>query len=366
MLVSFAVRAYTFSRIIMFWGDNMKKLKLFIGILLCGSIFLFAEKETKSDSNFKISQKLTTGINFVYVEGGTFTMGSIDGEALDPLNYDYEKPLHDVTLNSFKMLSTEVTQGLFEAVMGYNGSYYTGGSQGWKNHPNPAYSVKIKYNKAYYKGLSKPVECVTWYKAVVFCNRWSVLEGLTPCYSLNGSVNPDDWGTYELNVPGNSMLGTTWDIIECNWEADGFRLPTEAEWEYAARGGKYKNPYKYSGSNKISEVAWYRWNSSNQTHKVAAKKPNALGIYDMTGNVCEWCWDWDYYGNPYPETPQNNPTGPEKGPYRIRRGGCYADSFKCKVSARDCWLPFHGSCGLGFRVVSRYGNFAEGTPVIRR
>ena len=163
----------------------MKRKLLFIFIFLSFSLaFSRDTKSAASDSNLVISEKLTTGVNFVFVEGGTFTMGSIDGIPLDSHTYDYEKPLHDVTVDSFNMLSTEVTQGLFEAVMGYNNSFYTGGSQGWKNHPKPEYSVKIKYNKAYYKGLSKPVECVTWYEAIEFCNRWSLLEGRTPCYSL--------------------------------------------------------------------------------------------------------------------------------------------------------------------------------------
>ena len=231
--------------------------------------------------------------NMVYVEGGTFWMGSSDG-------FNDAKPVHEVTVSSFYMGKYEVTQEEYQAVMGSNPSGF--------------------------RGNNRPVENVSWYDAVEYCNRLSKKEGLTPCYSGSG------------------------DNITCNWNANGYRLPTEAEWEYAARGGINKDDYIYSGSNHINEVAWYYKNSGEMTHDVGTKKANNLGIYDMSGNVEEWCWDW-YDEDYYSKSPRNNPTGATSGGRRVFRGGGWLDnSGYCAVSYRDSYGPY-GRGYHGFRVV---------------
>ena len=214
--------------------------------------------------------------NMVIVEGGSFSMGSDSGES-------DEKPVHRVTVSSFIIGKYEVTQKEWKEVMGNNPSQFMGDDL--------------------------PVERVTWYDVVDYCNKRSLKEGLTPCYS--GS--------------GNSIV--------CNWNANGYRLPTEAEWEYAARGGKQSKGYTYSGSNDIGSVAWYNGNSSNATHAVGTKAANELGLYDMSGNVWEWCWDW--YAS-YPSGLQNNPAGASYGSSRVLRGGGWnGNDCSCRVSNRD-------------------------------
>lgn len=146
-----------------------------------------------------------------------------------------------------------------------------------------------------------PIINVSWYQAVRFCNWLSAKEGLTPCYSESG---PEIW---------------------CDFQANGYRLPTEAEWEYAARGGKHSKGYLYSGSNQVETVAWYRNNSGSTildriTHAVGTKAPNEIGLHDMSGNVYEWCWDW--YGD-FNAAPQTDPTGPVSGIGRVTHGGCW-------------------------------------------
>ena len=219
------------------------------------------ESDTRT---FKTIFSLTVnGVSFemVYVEGGSFDMGATSEQGSDA--YNNEKPVHRVTLSGYYIGKCEVTQELWEAVMGSNPSHFT--------------------------GAQKPVESVSWNDCQEFVSRL------------------------------NSLTGRT------------FRLPTEAEWEYAARGGNQSLHYKYSGSDNIGNVAWY--DNSGGTHAVGTKSPNELGIYDMSGNAYEWCSDWGDY---YSAGAQTNPQGPSSGSNRVLRGGGWNTSAKfCRVSFRS-------------------------------
>ncbi len=221
------------------------------------------------------------GVTFkmVAVEGGTFTMGATDEQGSDA--YDNERPAHQVTLSDYWIGETEVTEGLWTAVMGSNPSYYK-------------------------KGDNYPVEQVSWEDCQTFISKL------------------------------NSLTGET------------FRLPTEAEWEFAARGGTQSQGYKYSGSNTIGDVAWYYDNSGSAKHPVATKTANELGLYDMSGNVWEWCQD--RYGS-YSGAAQTNPTGPTTGSYRVYRGGgWYFSAGYCRVSYRSLNTPSLTGYILGLRL----------------
>ena len=214
----------------------------------------------------------------VWVRGGTFRMGATSEQGSDA--YGNEKPVHSVTLSSFYIGKTEVTQALWKAVMGSNPSCW--------------------------KGDNLPVECVSWNDCQEFIRKLNALTGLN------------------------------------------FRLPTEAEWEFACRGGNNSRGYKYSGSNYIDNVAWYRDNSGDKTHPVATKSPNELGIYDMSGNVNEWCNDW--YGG-YTSGRQTNPKGPYDGSRRVDRGGSWGNGVGgCRSSNRDDNLPTIRRINLGLRL----------------
>jgi formylglycine-generating enzyme required for sulfatase activity len=232
--------------------------------------------------------------NFVRVEGGTFRMGSASGGDSD------ERPVHSVTVKSFYMGKYEVTQKEWAEIMGSNPSNF--------------------------KGDNLPVEMVSWHDAIEYCNKRSLREGLTPAYRGSG------------------------DSVTCDLSASGYRLPTEAEWEYAAKGGN-KDPmtYEYSGGNSAGSVGWYTDNSGNRTHPAGQKQPNSLGLYDMSGNVWEWCWDW--YGN-YPSGSQTDPLGPASGSRRVLRGGSWGYSAPDLRSAyRGYNSPTLRYSSLGFRLV---------------
>ena len=244
-----------------------------------------------------------------------------------------------VTLSSFWISPYEVTQEEFESLM-------TGNTNGINANPsyfpdNPA-AEEVQGRR--------PVENVRWYEAIVYCNLLSMKEGLTPCYTIKSSTDPAAWGTSPTSKDAD------WDGVTCNFNANGYRLPTEAEWEYAARGGQtgitdgsWDNTY--SGSTTPDDVVWYTGNSDSKTHEVGIKQANALGLYDMSGNVFEWCWDRYGSSSGYPGGTED-PAGPDTGSGRVKRGGGWInDASYCTVSERYVDTPYYLNHLNGFRLV---------------
>lgn len=265
--------------------------------------------------------------DFVLLSAGNFQMGSNQG-------YNDNKPVHTVTLTkAFYICDHEVTQAEYESVMGEGSNpsnFKTGAAEG-----------EVQENR--------PVEFVSWYMAIVYCNKRSIKEGLTPCYTISGKTDPADWGAFP------TLSDETWNKAECNWNANGYRLPTEAEWEYAARAGDATvDSFTWSGTNaetSLGEYAWYLSNADSKTHEVKKKSENANKLYDMTGNVWEWCWDWWPASGAYSADEATDPHGDSSGSLRVLRGGGYNnDAGSCAVSCRDRSSPNSLRNSFGFRV----------------
>ncbi len=274
------------------------------------------KQTTKQQSSNRSSSSTTTRLlpavvqqaidDMVYVEGGTFTMGATKEQ--DRKGYRDEEPAHQVTLSSYYIGKYEVTQGLWQAVMGT-----TVRQQRDKEHPY--YTRNLDY--LYGEGANYPMYYIDWRECQEFISKLNQLTG------------------------------------------KHFRLPTEAEWEYAARGGNRSRGYKYvgcgymyAGNNDIDEVAWFDRNSGGTTHPVGQKAPNELGLYDMSGNVSEWCQDWYtvWYSSDFSSI-QRNPTGPSFGTERVCRGGAWdCDAKGCRVSRRYEGHSRYGLYPHGFRL----------------
>jgi formylglycine-generating enzyme required for sulfatase activity len=268
----------------------------------------------------------------VWIQGGTFTMGSPEEESA----HNSDETQHQVTLTGFYMGKYQVTQAQYQEVMGINPSYF-------RTAVSPETST-----------AKRPVERVCWYDALVFCNKLSISEGLTPAYSIGGKTDPEEWGT----VPTSE--NPTWNAVTVVAGSDGYRLPTEAQWEYACRAGT-TGPFN-TGDNITTAQANYDgtlpYNNNpagiyrNRTTEVGSFEPNAWGLYDMHGNVWEWCWDW--YGGPYASGTQTDPTGAGSGYNRVMRGGSW---FTFGRNLRSAFRYYEEPYGwfeyseIGFRVV---------------
>ena len=293
----------------------MKKIKFIVGLLAICAGFASCSKDENDEPTLK-NDITIDGIfsnlekdEMILVEGGTFMMGAQSSNSTssnyDSDAYSRESPVHQVTLSDFYIGKYEVTQQLWEYVMKYSGTCADGSTMS-------AYASNVWFgtNPSSTHGVGDyyPAYDVSWEDIVnIFIPRLNKITGKT------------------------------------------YRLPTEAEWEYAARGGNKSKGYKYSGSNTIGDVAWYDGNSGDATHEVGTCYPNELGIYDMSGNVWEWCSDW--YGS-YSSMAQTDPSGAGSGSYRVCRGGswdCIAQG--CRVALRSDCTPGYRSNTLGLRLV---------------
>ncbi len=303
--------------------DSGNLLNYWTNQIIVKSVIVKSQKLTKA--------KLIVLDNLILIPGGTFKMGNSDrGKAK-------EYPRHSVKLDSFYLSPFEVSHQEYIKFLNSVGVSPQGSFKGHELVDMGGQDCAIKYKHGFYfvgstkaNSMNCPIMEVTWWGAVEYCNWLSREAGLQPVYYFGAD-----------------------EEIRCNWTANGYRLPTEAEWEFAARSGG-REDRKWSGTNVENEVqnfAWFLVNSRSQTQPIGTKQPNDLGLYDMTGNVWEWCWD---QGGNYDHESQTNPKGGLSSGYRVLRGGSwnYQSNHLC-CSNRGFGTPTDSYNNLGFRISRR-------------
>ena len=277
-------------------GGSSTKAIIGVGVVLAAFIVVFVIIKKVKSSKIQPSIHQTqdtqshTDIEMVFVQGGAFTMGSISG------GDDNERPTRRVTVSNYSIGKYPVTQGQWEAIMGTN-----------VRQQRDKGNTEAESSTVHSVGNNYPMYFVSWDEAQVFIARLNQLTG------------------------------------------KNYRLPTEAEWEYAARGGNQSRGYTFSGSNNLQQIGWNITNSGEIVQPVGTKLPNELGIYDMSGNIWEWCNDW---WGAYSSTAETNPKGPSLGSFRVRRGGSWgSDGENCRVSSRFSDRPDFRGNNIGFRLV---------------
>ncbi|MBN1594030.1 MAG: formylglycine-generating enzyme family protein, partial [Candidatus Coatesbacteria bacterium] len=250
-------------------------------------------------------------MTMVEIPAGSFLMGSPSDESERDSD---EGPQRTVNISAFQMSATEITEWQFEHVMGW-------------------------IDCCHDRGDNYPVEYVTWYDCVSFCNVLSQAEGLDQCYSMT-----------DMDYEGRHI---TYAEVSCNFDANGYRLPTEAEWEYACRAGTTTRFHSGDSDSDLGPAGWYSANSNSQKQEVADREPNAWGLYDMHGNCYEWCWDYyasNYYGTR--PNPDSDPTGDSYSLYRSLRGGSwYSNARYCRSANRAFDYARYAYSNYSFRVV---------------
>jgi formylglycine-generating enzyme required for sulfatase activity len=318
-------------------GDYGKAVADMTMLLRINPNFYFDDDILDLLSSYSFELAARQGTKMVRIEAGSFIMGSSNNE---PERIYYEGPQHQVRVNTFYIGKFQVTQKEYQEITGKNPSSF--------------------------KGDNLPVENVSWYDAIEYCNALSRRDGLTPAYTIdktrydpnNKSERDNVWG----NLPVIDVLDNVRWLVTWNRDADGYRLPTEAEWEYCCRAGT-TTPFSTGNNITTSRANYYGdYPYNNNTKGVFRDRttgigsfsfaPNPWGLYDMHGNVWEWCWDW--FGN-YTNGVQTNPTGASSGEYRIARGGSYISAAsQLRSAARFYKIPSLTDT-MGFRI-ARSGN----------